>query len=127
MEVKEDLYYSRNHEWVKTDDDRAYIGITDEAQDQLGDIVFVELPQKGDRFNQSEEIGVVESVKAVSEVYTPVSGTVVDINEELLDSPELLNDQPYESWIISLELTDDSELDNLLSAAEYKSYCEGAQ
>ena len=127
MEVKEDLYYSKNHEWVKADDDRAYIGITDEAQDQLGDIVFVELPQKGDRFNQSEEIGVVESVKAVSEVYTPVSGTVVDINEELLDSPELLNDQPYESWIISLELTDDSELDNLLSAAEYKSYCEGAQ
>ena len=127
MEIKENLYYSQNHEWVRLEGDKAYIGITDYAQKQLGDIVFIELPEAGDQFSSGEEIGVIESVKAVSEIYTPVSGEILETNEKLLDNPELLNQKPYESWIITLELEDESELDQLLSAIDYESYCEGEE
>ncbi len=127
MEIKENLYYSQNHEWVRLKGDKAYIGITDYAQEQLGDIVFIELPETGDQFSSGEEIGVIESVKAVSEIYTPVSGEILETNTKLLDDPELLNQKPYESWIITLELEDESELDQLLSAIDYESYCEGEE
>jgi len=127
MEIKENLYYSQNHEWVRLKGDKAYIGITDYAQEQLGDIVFIELPETGDQFSSGEEIGVIESVKAVSEIYTPVSGEILETNTKLLDDPELLNQKSYESWIITLELEDESELDQLLSAIDYESYCEGEE
>jgi len=125
MNLPEELKYSKEHEWVRQDGNKVYIGITDFAQSELGDIVFVELPEEGDEVEADESFGSVESVKTVSELYSPVSGTVVEVNEELEDSPEFVNDSPYEdAWMIVVELSDESELDNLLSADEYKAFVE---
>ncbi len=125
MEVPEDYCYTEDHEWIAVEDGSGKVGITDHAQEELGDIVFVEMPQEGDEFDKHENFGVIESVKAVSDVYTPVSGTVVEVNEELLDSPELINDEPYEGgWIIKIELSDETELDELMDAEEYQDYLE---
>ena len=120
-----ELKYSKEHEWVKTSGKRAIVGITDHAQKELGDVVFVELPTVGDQVTQGGELGVVESVKAVSEVYAPVSGTVVEVNEGLKDRPETINSDPYEEgWIAIVELADPGELDSLLSADDYKAFVE---
>ena len=116
------LQYSRSHEWMSQEDDIAVVGLTDFAQHELGDVVFINLPEVGDEVTAGEAFGDVESVKAVSDLISPVSGTVLEINEELLDSPELLNDDPYANWIIKVENVSDTE--ELLSAAAYADLCE---
>lgn len=117
----EDLKYTKDHEWVKVDGDIAVVGITDYAQNQLGDVVYVELPEDGAEVNQAEVCGTIESVKTVSDLYAPVSGEVVKINEELDDTPELINNEPYGAgWIMEVKMSDTSELDTLLSAEEYQ-------
>ena len=116
------LQYSRSHEWMSQEDDITVVGITDFAQHELGDVVFINLPEVGDEVTAGEAFGDVESVKAVSDLISPVSGTVLEINEELLDSPELLNDDPYANWIIKVENVSDTE--ELLSAAAYADLCE---
>ncbi|MEB1808640.1 MAG: glycine cleavage system protein GcvH [Bacillaceae bacterium] len=121
MNLPKELKYSEEHEWVKVEGNKAYIGITDFAQSELGDIVFVELPEVGDDITADEAFGSVESVKTVSELYAPVSGKVVEINEDLDDAPELVNESPYEkAWMIVVELSDESELDNLMTAEKYQ-------
>ncbi|ARU63016.1 glycine cleavage system protein H [Tumebacillus avium] len=118
--VPSDLKYSKEHEWVRVDGNRAYIGITDFAQSELGDIVFVELPEDGGEITMNATFGTVESVKTVSDLYAPVSGKIVEINAALNDAPEKVNESPYgDAWMLVVELTDASELDNLLSADEY--------
>jgi len=120
MSYPDDLRYSKEHEWVRLEDDRATIGITSFAADELGDIVFVELPEVGATLSQFGTFGVVESVKAVSDLYAPVSGEVVEVNEALGDSPELLNSDPFgKGWIALVTLSDAAELDALLDAAAY--------
>ena len=126
MSLPQDLKYSEDHEWVKVEGNTVTIGITDFAQSELGDIVFVELPEEGDDISTGESFGSVESVKTVSELIAPVSGSIVAINEELEDSPELVNENPYEgAWMLKVELSDESELDNLLDAAGYQAVIEG--
>ena len=120
--INPDLKYSKSHEWVRMDGDVAVIGISDFAQDALGDLVFVNLPQVGDDVTAGEAFGDVESVKAVSDLMSPVTGTVAEINEELLDAPESLNNDPYGAWIIKVENVTDTE--ELLTAAEYQAMCE---
>ncbi|GGA76905.1 glycine cleavage system protein GcvH [Ornithinibacillus halotolerans] len=125
MSIPNELLYSKEHEWVKKEGNTVRIGISDFAQDELGDIVFVELPEVGDEVKVDEPFGSVESVKTVSELYAPVSGKIVEVNTELEDSPELVNESPYENaWMIVVELTDESELDELLSAQSYKEFVE---
>ena len=125
MSIPNDLFYTENHEWVSVDGNEGVIGITDHAQDELGDIVFVELPSVEEEIGQFEEFGVIESVKAVSDVFMPVSGTVVEVNEELMDAPETVNDDPYGSgWLIKVELNDKSELDELMDSTEYEAFLE---
>ena len=120
MAYPDDLRYSKEHEWVRVDGSRATIGITSFAAEELGDIVFVELPEVGTAIKQFATFGVVESVKAVSDLYAPVSGEVVEVNEALRDAPELLNSDPFgEGWIAKVELPDPSELDALMDAAAY--------
>ena len=116
------LQYSKDHEWLNMEDDVAVIGITDFAQHELGDVVFINLPEVGDEVTAGEAFGDVESVKAVSDLLSPVSGIVAEINEELMDSPELLNDDPYANWIIKVEKV--TETEELLSAAAYADLCE---
>lgn len=124
--IPDDLRYTREHEWIRPDGGRARTGITDYAQDALTDIVYVELPDEGESFDAGDAIGVVESVKSVSDVYAPVSGTVAEANEELLDRPELLNDDPYgDGWFVVLEVDDPGEAEDLLSPAEYEEVLEG--
>ncbi len=121
--VPEDLRYSKEHEWVRLDGDVATIGITHFAQDQLGDVVFVELPAAGARVRQFASLGVVESVKAASDVYAPVSGEVVERNVKVIESPELVNRAPYEDgWLVKVRLTDKGELDALLTSDDYRSH-----
>ena len=121
--VPEDLHYSKDHEWVRVDGDVAIIGITDYAQDSLGDVVYVELPKAGDEFAANESFGSVESVKAVSEVFTPVAGAVVQINESLADEPETVNSDPYGAgWMIRVKMSHPGEVDSLLTAAEYEDF-----
>ncbi len=116
----EDLKYSEEHEWLRMEGDTAVIGITHFAQDSLGDVVFVELPEVGSDVEQFEKMGEIESVKAVSDLYSPVGGRVVEVNESLNDSPELVNDSPYEEgWMIKVEVSDSSEIQRLMSASEY--------
>ncbi len=126
MSLPEDLLYTKEHEWVKKEgDNKVRIGITDFAQSELGDIVFVELPEVDDTVEADDSFGSVESVKTVSELYSPVSGTVVEVNEELEDSPELVNESPYDgAWMIVVEIEDESALDGLLTAEEYKAIIE---
>lgn len=118
-----DLKYTKEHEWLKVEGTKAAIGITDHAQNAMGDVVFVELPQVGDVIESGKAFGVIESVKAVSEIYAPVNGTVTAINEALLDNPEMVNNDAYgDGWIIEIELTNLAELEGLLDSAEYEAY-----
>jgi glycine cleavage system H protein len=121
--VPEDLHYSKDHEWVRVDGGNAIIGITDYAQNSLGDVVYVELPKAGENFSANESFGSVESVKAVSEMFIPVSGSVVEANEVLSDEPEKVNADPYgEGWMISVRMSSPGEVDRLLTAAEYEDF-----
>ena len=122
MNIPEDLQYTKSHEWVRIEGETATIGITDHAQDELGDIVFVELPEEGDTFDAGESFGTVESVKAVSDLYAPVGGEVVEVNSALEDAPESINEDPYgEGWIVKLRTTDEADL---LSPEEYEKVVE---
>lgn len=123
MRIEKGLLYTQNHEWLKVEGDKAYIGITDYAQEHLGDIVFVELPEIDAEFDAEEGIAVVESVKAVSSVYTPVSCTIVEVNEDLESSPELLNEDCYANWVALININDRSGLDNLMDADAYEAFC----
>jgi len=128
MEYPSDLKYTREHEWARVEGSRAMVGITDYAQEQLGDVVYVELPSPGTKVRFMETFGVVESVKAASDLFAPVSGTVVEVNERLEDKPELVNQSPYgDGWMIVVEMSAPSELDQLLSADEYAAYVEGLE
>ena len=121
MSIPNELRYSKEHEWVKVEGEKVRIGITDFAQSELGDIVFVELPEVGDEISLDQPFGSVESVKTVSELYAPVSGKVVEINEELNDSPEFVNESPYEkAWMITVELSDSSEVEKLMTPEQYE-------
>jgi glycine cleavage system H protein len=121
--VPEDLHYSKDHEWIRVEGDVGVIGITDHAQNSLGDVVYVELPKAGDSFTAHESFGSVESVKAVSEIFSPVGGEVVEVNEALQDEPERVNTDPYgEGWMIRVRMTNPGEVDSLLSAAEYEDF-----
>lgn len=121
--VPEDLHYSKDHEWVRVDGGEAIIGITDYAQNSLGDVVYVELPKLGDEFPANQSFGSVESVKAVSEVFTPIAGEVTKINESLADEPEKVNADPYgDGWMIRIRMSSPGEVDSLLTAAEYEDF-----
>ena len=125
MSTPKELRYTKEHEWVKIEGNKATIGITDFAQSELGDIVFVELPEVGDEISKDQPFGSVESVKTVSELYAPVSGTVVAVNEELSDSPEFVNESPYETaWMITIELSDEAEVEELMDADAYAALIE---
>ena len=125
MSVPEELQYTKSHEWVRTEGDTATIGITDHAQDELGDVVFVELPEVGTTFDAGDSFGTVESVKAVSDLYTPVGGEVVEVNETLNDQPEKINEDPYgEGWIVKLSASGEGDL---LSASDYEQFLEEEQ
>ena len=125
MVTPPDLRYTKEHEWVRVEDGIGTVGITDYAQDQLGDVVYVDLPSPGEQISQLAAFGEIESVKAVSELYAPVSGEVVDSNGALADKPELINEAPYgEGWIIKLRLADESEVEKLLTADQYSGYIE---
>jgi glycine cleavage system H protein len=122
--VKEGLYYTNTHEWVRVEGGFAFVGITDYAQETLGEIVFVELPEEESTVEAEEEMGAIESVKAASDIIAPLTGTIVMVNDDLEDSPELLNEDPYENWIAKIDMEDESELSKLLSAKEYEDICE---
>ena len=125
MEFPGGLKFTKEHEWIRVDGNVAQIGITDYAQEALGDIVFLELPESGIHFNHGDTFGVVESVKAVSDLYSPLTGTVAEINESLVDAPEGINEHPYDDgWMISIELDNDSELDELMDVEAYRKYVE---
>lgn len=125
MELREELLYSKSHEWVKEEREEMVIGLTDYAQSELRDLVFVNLPEEGDELTVGEAFADVESVKAVSDVYAPVAGTVSEINEELLDAPEKINEAPYEAWLVRVK--DVTEKEALLSAEEYQAFVESEQ
>jgi len=121
--IPDDLHYSKDHEWVRVDGNIAIVGITDYAQDSLGDVVYVELPKVGDDFAANESFGSVESVKAVSEVFSPVSGEIVGTNEALADTPEKVNQDPYgDGWMIRVQMSNPGEVDSMLTAAEYEDF-----
>jgi len=128
MEFPDDLKYTKDHEWCRVQGGRAVVGITDHAQDQLGDIVYVELPDVGDQVKKGEAFGVVESTKAVSELFAPVSGKVVEVNDPLTDAPETINEDPYEEgWMIQVEMSSPAEANDLLAAAGYSKFVEEEQ
>ena len=120
--VIEGLYYSESHEYVRVEGDYGYVGITDYAQHALGNVVYVDMPEVDDEVEAGEDFGAVESVKAASDLYSPVSGTVVEVNEALEDAPELINQDAFANWIIKVALSDKSELDNLMDAAAYEKF-----
>jgi glycine cleavage system H protein len=121
IHVPEDYYYTKDHEWAQADENVVTVGITEFAQQSLGEIVYVELPEEGQKVSQGEPFGVVESVKAVSDLYAPVSGTVIEVNSSLTDNPSVLNDNPMvDGWLIRIELDNEKELANLMRAPEYK-------
>ena len=122
--VIEGLLYSESHEWVKVEGDIAIIGITDFAQHAMGDLSYVDMPEVDDEVEAGEEFGAVESVKAASDLFSPVTGTVVEINEALEDAPELLNEDAFENWIIKVQMSDEAELESLMDAAAYQALCE---
>ena len=121
--VIEGLYYSESHEYVRVEGEYGYVGITDYAQHALGNVVYVDMPEVDDEVEAGEDFGAVESVKAASDLISPVSGTVVEVNEALEDAPELLNQDAFENWIIKVQLSDKAELDNLMDAAAYEEHC----
>lgn len=125
MQYPQDLLYTKEHEWVRTEDGIAVVGITDYAQDQLGDVVYVDLPPRGARLVQFEKMGEIESVKTVSDLYSPVSGEVVEVNENAREHPERVNEDPYgEGWLLRVKMDEPGELEGLLSAADYAAYVE---
>ena len=125
IEFPKDLHYTREHEWIRVEGGVGTIGITEYAQDSLGDIVFVELPDEDSELQKDESFGVIESVKAVSDLYAPVSGKVIEVNDSLPDSPEVINDDPYgEAWLLKMEIADESELEDLMSPSDYQSFVE---
>ncbi len=125
MEFPKDLRYTKEHEWARIEGNIVTIGITDYAQDSLGDVVYLELPSDGAAVTKDETFGVVESVKAVSDLYSPISGTVMEINDALVDSPEVINDDPYgDAWMLKVEMSNSAEMKELLTADEYKKYVE---
>lgn len=123
----EGLFYSESHEWVKVDGETAIIGISDHAQQAMGNIVYVDMPEEEDEVTADEDFGAVESVKAASDLISPVSGVVVEVNEALADAPELLNKDAYENWIIKVKMDDTEELKNLMDAAAYEKFCENEE
>lgn len=123
----EGLFYSESHEWVKVDSETAIIGISDHAQQAMGNIVYVDMPEEDDEVTANEDFGAVESVKAASDLISPVSGLVVEVNEALADAPELLNKDAYENWIIKVKMDDPEELKNLMDAAAYEKFCENEE
>ncbi len=125
MDFPEELRYTREHEWALVEGNTVTVGITDYAQDSLGDIVYLELPEEGTEVESHEPFGVIESVKAVSDLYAPVTGRVIEVNKDLVDQPEIINEDPYgEGWMIKIEMDDPSELDELLTAEEYRRFIE---
>ncbi len=123
MPYPSEYLYSKDHEWLRVDDDTCVLGITTYAQEELGEIVFVDLPDTGEAFSASDEVGTIESVKAVAEVYTPVSGEVIEVNSALEDEPEKVNDDPHgDGWLVKLRMGDKSELDGLMNAAKYEEF-----
>lgn len=124
MKLLPELKYVESHEWVRVEENKAYVGITDYAQEQLGDIVYVEVPEVGTVVEAGDQFVVLESVKAASDVYAPVSGTVVEVNEELEDNPALINEYAYDAWIVAIDMSMPTEVDSLLSAEEYEELCE---
>src|SRR5574344_828313 len=124
VKIIEGLYYSESHEFVKVEGDFCYIGITDYAQNALGNVVYVDMPEEDEEITAGDEFGAVESVKAASDLYSPVSGTVIEVNNALEDSPELINKDAFENWIIKVEMSDKSELENLMDEKTYKDSCE---
>jgi len=130
MEFPEDLRYTKEHEWARIDQKKmvATIGVTDYAQSQLGDVVYVELPEEGDEIQKEEPFGSVESVKAVSDLFAPISGSVLEVNDSLVDTPEVVNEDPYgEAWMIRVKLTQIADLENLMDAAAYRKFVESQQ
>ena len=123
-QIPGNLYYSKEHEWAKIEGTTAIIGISDFAQSSLGDIVFVELPDVGRKLKLEESFGVVESIKSVSDLYSPFSGEVLEVNSNLVNSPEQINSSPYESWMIKMKLSNPKDVDSMMSASDYKNYCE---
>ena len=123
----EGLFYSESHEWVKVDGETAIIGISDHAQQSIGNILYVDMPEEEDEVTANEDFGAVESVKAASDLISPVSGVVVEVNEALADAPELLNKDAYENWIIKVKMDDPEELKNLMDAAAYEKFCENEE
>lgn len=123
----EGLFYSESHEWVKVDGETAIIGISDHAQQAMGNIIYVDMPEEEDEVTANEDFGAVESVKAASDLISPVSGVVVEVNEALADAPELLNKDAYENWIIKVKMDDPEELKNLMDAAAYEKFCENEE
>jgi glycine cleavage system H protein len=125
FDVPDDCRYLESHEWARTDNGTITVGITDFAQDELGDVVFVELPDEGDAVEQEEDFGVIESIKAVSDIYAPVSGTVMASNDDLIDQPELVNEDPYgDGWMIEVDPDNEGELEDLLSPDDYREQIE---
>lgn len=124
MKLLPELKYVESHEWVRVEENKAYVGITDYAQEQLGDIVYVEVPEVGTVVEAGDQFVVLESVKAASDVYAPVSGTVVEVNEELKDNPALINESAYDAWIVAIDMSMPTEVDSLLTAEEYEELCE---
>jgi glycine cleavage system H protein len=123
-----DYLYSREHEWVRVEDDTCIIGITEFAQQELGEVVFVELPEIGQVFDANDELGTIESVKAVAEVYTPVAGEVVEVNDTVVDDPELLNEDPHgEGWLVKVRFSSASDLKNLMKAEQYEEYVQSGE
>ena len=124
--IPENLKYTKEHEWAKITDNEAVFGITEHVQSELGDITFVEVPEKGTTVKQFETLSVVESVKAASDIYAPLSGNIIDVNEKLLNAPELINKSPYEEgWICKIKISDPAQISNLMDAKAYKEYLEG--
>lgn len=124
MKILKELMYTNDHEWVRVEGERAYIGITDFAQHALGSIVFVELPEVDSEFNSGDSFGTIESVKAASDAYIPLDGKIVEVNENLVDDPALLNEDPYENWMICIEVSNKSQLEALMNAEDYEKYCD---
>ncbi|CAK7003297.1 glycine cleavage system protein H [Tissierella sp. P1] len=122
MKVAKGLHYTKDHEWVKVEGNLAFVGVADYAQHHLGDIVYVELPEIDDEIEKEEAFSAVESVKAAADIYMPVSGKVVEVNEELIDDPALLNADPYENWMIKIEMTNKDELEELMTSEEYEKF-----
>ena len=121
FETPDDCRFLDSHEWARREQDTVRVGVSDFAQDELGDVVFVELPAEGDAVTSGDDFGVIESIKAVSDLYAPVSGTVVAVNDDLVDAPELVNEEPYgDGWMLDVEIDDESELEELLSSDEYE-------